>query len=338
MVGDGEQRTPRAGRVVVHRLRRKWRRIDWARFGTQFTLLLGAIGLLITGISTYFGMLVSRDQLKQSQEKSERETTRQARLLGVWEGWDQPPGKQSIHLMNRSPDPVAYVRLIVLLSNPQESRKALSYALVLPSLPPCTEVTWRVDPAGFKRLDEVKAATMDEFILTFYGDNGAWWVKDLRGIRMGLTAAPAPDAHAVLTTPTMKSVSFCGGGSGEGSQPATARPHHDRLREAPKGELGGLSSGSAVRRAWTAWKGVDDGPEGAGGRLGGDRVPVLLAGYVRSAPRGAGAYGDATRAALRSSDLHKSPPWGRACGGGEKVPPAGLEPAAKCLEGTCSIH
>ncbi|MEU8773374.1 hypothetical protein [Streptomyces sp. NPDC048606] len=201
---------------VGRRLRRRWRGIDWGRFGTQFTLLLGAIGLLITGVSTFFGVEVSRDQLKQSEEKAERETTRQARLLGVWEDWGDPPGMQSIHLMNRSPDPVSQVRLIVTLSNPVESKKVLSYALVLPSVPPCTKVIWIVEPVGFKGLERVPAATMDRSILTFLGDNGSWWVKDLQGIRMGLESAPEPDAPAVVSKPTMRSVPFCGGASGEG--------------------------------------------------------------------------------------------------------------------------
>lgn len=70
---------------------------------------------------------------------------------------------------------------------------------------------------------------------------------------------------------------------------------------------------------------------------------------TRNRPRGGGSvvgcrrgedqpYRGATRHSPGRSDLHESPPRGRASGGAERVPPAGLEPAAKCLEGTCSIH
>ncbi len=48
-----------------------------------------------------------------------------------------------------------------------------------------------------------------------------------------------------------------------------------------------------------------------------------------------GAYAFSTRASLRCCDLLKRPSRGRAWLGADCVPPAGLEPAAKRLEGAC---
>ncbi|QOV40195.1 hypothetical protein IM697_18410 [Streptomyces ferrugineus] len=110
--------------------------------------------LLFTGIATYFGAMVSRDQLEQSRDDAEKEARSQASRVSTWVDYAQDGGIQ-LHVMNRSPDPVSELDLFFEAHNgaPDALDLNVVYSLVLPDLPPCSDLvldpsTWRYRTSG----------------------------------------------------------------------------------------------------------------------------------------------------------------------------------------------
>ncbi|WP_326615726.1 hypothetical protein OG863_00580 [Streptomyces decoyicus] len=101
------QRRPGPRRVRGRQqARRWWSRIDWGRAGTIFTIIAGIGSLLFTGIATYYGAAVAEEQLDQSREDADRKEREQAMRVATWMAQDGD-GAQHLHLVNRSPDPIA---------------------------------------------------------------------------------------------------------------------------------------------------------------------------------------------------------------------------------------
>ncbi|TKS96239.1 hypothetical protein [Streptomyces lasalocidi] len=102
------QRRPGPRRVRARQqARRWWSRIDWGKAGTIFTITVGIASLLLTGIATYYGAAVSKGQLDQSREDADRKEREQAMRVATWMDHDGD-GVRYLHLMNRSPDPIAW--------------------------------------------------------------------------------------------------------------------------------------------------------------------------------------------------------------------------------------
>ncbi|MFC8124423.1 hypothetical protein [Streptomyces sp. NPDC057302] len=87
------------------------RRIDWATWGTVAGVIAGIGTLLFTAIATYYGAAVSKDQLDQSREDAARQTRDQASQVAAWTEIDSE-NEFTVHLRNRSQDPVESVRLV----------------------------------------------------------------------------------------------------------------------------------------------------------------------------------------------------------------------------------
>lgn len=129
-------------------VKRWWERDDWTQIGTVAAVLVGAGTLLFTGIATLFQARVAEDQLEQSRrafEQQEREQEQQEReqaaLISHWTS----NGESTLHVMNRSLDPVHEVELAFAALTKQDTarqppRGRVTFVVKLGSLPPCSEV------------------------------------------------------------------------------------------------------------------------------------------------------------------------------------------------------
>ncbi|MEU8988652.1 hypothetical protein AB0C98_19750 [Streptomyces sp. NPDC048558] len=126
-----------------------WHRIDWTRWGTAVGVVAGIGTLLFTGIATYYGAMVSSDQLEQSREDSERETREQASQVSYWVEEEGPD--THIHLMNRSPDPVydvwasVTVNLRTFIFSGSGPTNRVGIVIALDGLGPCMELVVETD-------------------------------------------------------------------------------------------------------------------------------------------------------------------------------------------------
>jgi hypothetical protein len=114
-----------------------WQRVDWPGTGGIITVLVGALGLLLTGIATYYGALVSHDQLDQSRSESDAQARSQASRVALWVEWNESDQHDSIHVLNRSADPVYAV--VVTFSVGRGDQTDYHQA-VWTSMPPCSEI------------------------------------------------------------------------------------------------------------------------------------------------------------------------------------------------------
>ncbi|MDF3148396.1 MULTISPECIES: hypothetical protein [unclassified Streptomyces] len=154
--------------------------------------------LLFTGIATYYGARVSQGQLQQSQEDAERDARDQAAHLAFWIGNEEdlssPGGKvSSVHVMNRSPDPVTEVTVAyyvdVYEQNDKEEVVHIQrgyYFRELRSMPPCSEAIFETDPWWVEELAEHPHGLLTAEIVvrhvTFTDREGVDWVRDSRNL------------------------------------------------------------------------------------------------------------------------------------------------------------
>ncbi|MFF0473351.1 hypothetical protein [Streptomyces sp. NPDC004284] len=102
--------------------------------------------LLFTGVATYYGAMVSRDQLTQSREDADKKSRAQASRVSTWVDYGKDGGIR-LHLMNRSPDPVSHIELYFTarIGDWNHTKLAVQYSVDLPSLPPCTDSVFDPD-------------------------------------------------------------------------------------------------------------------------------------------------------------------------------------------------
>ncbi len=116
--------------------------------------------LMFTGVATYYGAMVSRDQLEQSREDAERKRLDQASRVGTWVE-SGPDGGIQLHLANPTPDPVLSVEMVIEATvddkdddeydgHDIEDKVELRvyYSLRPFDLPPCSEMVF--DPDTWK--------------------------------------------------------------------------------------------------------------------------------------------------------------------------------------------
>ncbi|MDT0387821.1 hypothetical protein [Streptomyces dubilierae] len=162
-------------------------------------------------MATYYQAQVSEDQLEQSREQVEREGRKQAMRVSFWEEHRGIFGeKWSVHVMNRSPDPVRGVVLTLNVDNAPTSRP-----LMLHSLGPCTETVIQgkdlLDGLSFIRATKM---TLRADALLFTDRDGANWRRtDEQLTRSGDIPKElmAPQWHLLLDTeaPTVKKMGAC---------------------------------------------------------------------------------------------------------------------------------
>lgn len=166
---------------------RTWRpHIDWTRWGAVVGIGAGIISLLFTAVATYFGAMVSRDQLEQSQEDAESKSRDQATRVAFWSG-KAPNGAARLRLMNRSPDPVTSVNLSLILMIPvpqSAAHREVNASLWQGDMAPCSEVTFEL---GTLRYQETKKGEwekpnpkMSAFVMNlhFVDREGAPWRRN----------------------------------------------------------------------------------------------------------------------------------------------------------------
>jgi hypothetical protein len=139
----------RASRPAPEGANRTWRHVDWTRIGTVAGVIAGIGTLLFTGIATYFGAMVSRNQLEQSRQDAAQKARDQAARVSTWVDYS-PDGDIQLHVMNRSPDPVSSVDMLfeAVIGDYEHTELLVTYSLGLPDLPPCSDMVF--DPGTWK--------------------------------------------------------------------------------------------------------------------------------------------------------------------------------------------
>lgn len=130
---------------------RWWERDNWTQIGTVAAVLVGAGTLLFTGIATLFQARVAEDQLEQSRRTSEQQEREQAALVSHWTS----DRESTLHIMNRSLDPVHEVELAFAALTKQDARQQpprgrVTFVVKLGSLPPCSEVVISEQTVGLR--------------------------------------------------------------------------------------------------------------------------------------------------------------------------------------------
>ncbi|MFD6174312.1 hypothetical protein [Streptomyces coeruleorubidus] len=160
------------------------RRVPWAHIGTVVGAAAAIGGLVFTGVATFYGAEVSKDQLNQSRDDTERESRDQAMRITYWEeaSWDEGG---SIHVINRSPDPVSRIGVAVS-AMPLNARVKHLYYLPLKNVPPCSELVFpeeEITPLSGKAT-HVRLSRMewDVQYLRFTDRDGKHWQRTPVGL------------------------------------------------------------------------------------------------------------------------------------------------------------
>ncbi|MEV5797323.1 hypothetical protein [Streptomyces collinus] len=176
----------------------RWRSgVNWKGWGSGLAAGIGIATLLFTGCSTYFQAEVAKDQLDQSREKAKRDEQDQASRVAFWMDMDNSPSSPhpiKIHILNRSPDPVAGV-LLVVSAYLRIGVNAPAHSLIFgsPTIGPCAELVFKaaefqVTDALKGGLDKWKGKRLNDLpawfptSLAFIDRNGKKWVRDKNGL------------------------------------------------------------------------------------------------------------------------------------------------------------
>ncbi|MBC2906211.1 hypothetical protein [Streptomyces cupreus] len=133
--------------------------MDLVKAGTVITIVVSLLGLLLTGIGTLYGALVAQDQLEQSQEDAEAKRRAQAARVSYWADRQQD-GTWRVHVMNRSPDPIANVGLGFEAHFVPGLRESVAFTVRVPSVPPCSDMV--VEQEALRYIDLPR--TNDELV------------------------------------------------------------------------------------------------------------------------------------------------------------------------------
>jgi hypothetical protein len=163
---------------------RGWRCIDWAKWGTIAGILVGAVGLLLTGVATFYDARVSALQLGQSRDDAEADARRQAARVASWGDLEL-----RVHVVNRSPEPVSDVEVRFRAGYFQDAPDGIiavreAFRLTVPYLPPCSELVVSPD----QLLDGAAFVPLD---VTFTDSVGVKWVR----MKAALERAGSPEGR-----------------------------------------------------------------------------------------------------------------------------------------------
>jgi hypothetical protein len=175
-------------RMQGNQAKQWWQRDDWTQIATVAAVLVGAGTLLLTAIATFFQARVAQDQLDQSRRTSDNDARGQAVLVSHWTG----DGESSLHVMNRSLDPVNEVSLAfhartALGKNQQPPRGMVTFVIKLGSLPPCSTIAFSEKTVGFrwKRADPNELTVQHPVLPGLPREEGTWrGLKSLRRLEM----------------------------------------------------------------------------------------------------------------------------------------------------------
>ncbi|ANB04260.1 hypothetical protein SAM40697_0297 [Streptomyces ambofaciens] len=166
------------------------RGVPWLHIGTVVGAVAAIGSLIFTGVATYYGAVVAQQQLEQSQEDSESKERNHATRVTYWEGtsfWADSKSR-SVHLVNRSPDPVSHVQLYI---QARWFDKELLLGFRELNLPPCKEMVYKATSLTAvlrNGENEVPLAGLKEWsaaFLTFADSAGEDWVRGVRFLEKG---------------------------------------------------------------------------------------------------------------------------------------------------------
>lgn len=108
----------------------------------DITVLVSVIGLAVSAVGALVQVMVSSDQLQQSNETEERRARAQASRVWLWVG-RQRDGKQRVHLTNRSPDPISQVFAEFSAVDGRTGRfPSPRWGIYFHTLPPCSDLVF----------------------------------------------------------------------------------------------------------------------------------------------------------------------------------------------------
>lgn len=124
------------------------KKTTWMHTATVIATVIGAIAaisrVVFTGWATCVSAKVALDQMEQSREDNENEERRQAARVTFWtESSSLDGGDLTVHLVNRTPDPVN--RGHIQVRTPQKSVNGV-YDVTgdAPAVPPCSELVFKM--------------------------------------------------------------------------------------------------------------------------------------------------------------------------------------------------
>jgi hypothetical protein len=174
-------------------LGRVWIRLNQAGWGQVITVagaaaaaLAAIVGLWFQAVATYWSQQTAKDQLEQSREDGDREKREQASRVTAWFEDQYEISKAKIHVLNRSPDPVGRVDIVLLLDTGKLDGKIQNWRLVRHSLEPCTELVYPVKGMKLKPWDSYRDSgtwSTPSFMLGlaqmyFYDRDGRNWIRE----------------------------------------------------------------------------------------------------------------------------------------------------------------
>ncbi|GAA2511714.1 hypothetical protein GCM10010406_54910 [Streptomyces thermolineatus] len=109
--------------------------------GAGAAAIAAIAGLWFQAVATYWSQQTAEDQLAQSREEGEREVRAQASRVTAWAEDPVGEGIGEVHILNRSPDPVTWIAVVLVLAE-QAGGPMTSVTLRRNDLGPCTEVVY----------------------------------------------------------------------------------------------------------------------------------------------------------------------------------------------------
>ncbi|MFJ9098661.1 hypothetical protein ACIRJM_09250 [Streptomyces sp. NPDC102405] len=168
-------------------------RVPWTQVGTIAGVVAAIGSLLFTAIATYYGAVVSADQLTQSRDDAEREERAQATRVSFWV--EQPPmtAYVNFHIANRSPDPITKSSMSGPLTYWRDDRSSHQEEAVLEigDLAPCTEIVYKgldlvLWTVNYGPDMNVNSLSWDPQEMTFTDSDGLSWRRDKESLRKDL--------------------------------------------------------------------------------------------------------------------------------------------------------
>jgi hypothetical protein len=163
--------------------------------------LAAIAGLWFQAVATYWSQQTAKDQLSQSKEDSATKAREQASKVGYWVAVPREDGNtSSLHVANRSPDPVTEVSILVAAAWDTDGRSLGLWNLSIGTMEPCSEYVfsltdlklspWR-DVGEKERKYSVSGGASIEW-LHLRDMNGKPWIRTHNGLRPSPEPAPLP--------------------------------------------------------------------------------------------------------------------------------------------------
>ncbi|MEU7322619.1 hypothetical protein ABZ682_18995 [Streptomyces griseoviridis] len=186
------------------------RAIAWTQHLTAVGLAVGAVaaiaGLWFQAVATYWSQQTAKDQLEQSREDDERDRQEQAARVNFWEVVSGADGNSgTFHVINRSPDPVGNVVVMVAAST---GDTVPAWFLTIGTMQPCSQYVYSLKDLSLHPLrnDGEKDRTLRiEYGASLEGvyfrdRNGQNWKRDTKGLvsRESDNLADAPEVMGTI--------------------------------------------------------------------------------------------------------------------------------------------